>query len=177
MSSYLHQVFNNYCCFDGSHVDKEGCKLLFIELYGRKPNKEEMKLILSLFESNSNGELIGLTFTGFLSCIQMFQKHFQNNLPPNESHNRLSFDCLDLSSKDFVVMNDLRQVMYRYFPTLPSGLSRTIFREFDQDYDDRVSYEDYLLTTKLYVSTFSYIPMASYSIFKVVCGNSFLFRS
>ncbi|KAH8868691.1 hypothetical protein KSF78_0004090 [Schistosoma japonicum] len=148
MSSYLRQVFNSYCCSNGSHVDKEGFKLLFIELYGRKPNREEMKLVLSLFESNSNGDLIGLTFTGFLSCIQMFQKHFRDNPPPNESNNRLLFDCLDLSSKDFVVMNDLRQTVCRYFPALPSGLSRTVFREFDQDYDDRVSYEDYLFTTK-----------------------------
>uniref|UniRef100_A0A094ZZN7 EF-hand domain-containing protein n=1 Tax=Schistosoma haematobium TaxID=6185 RepID=A0A094ZZN7_SCHHA len=84
MSSFLHKVFSNYSCSDGFYVDREGCKTLFIELYGRKPNKEEMKCILSFFESNPDGEAIGLTFSG----------------------------------------------------------------EFDQDCDGRVSYEDYLHTTK-----------------------------
>ncbi|CAH8660342.1 unnamed protein product [Schistosoma bovis] len=148
MSSFLHKVFSNYSCSDGFYVDREGCKTLFIELYGRKPNKEEMKCILSFFESNPDGEPIGLTFSGFLSSIQMLQKHFQNNLPHIDKHNRLSFDCLDLDSKDFVMINDLHKIWSRYLPSLPSGLLRTIFREFDQDCDGRVSYEDYLHTTK-----------------------------
>ncbi|CAH8678367.1 unnamed protein product [Schistosoma rodhaini] len=147
MSSFFRKVFSNYSCPDGLYVDKEGCKLLFIELYGRKPNKEEMKCILSFSESNINGEPIGITFSGFLSSVQMLQKHFQN-LPHIDEHNRLSFDCLDLNSRDFVTINDLHKIWSRYLPSLPSGLLRTIFREFDQDCDGRVSYEDYLHTTK-----------------------------
>ncbi|CAH8582583.1 unnamed protein product [Schistosoma turkestanicum] len=148
MSNFLHKVFSNYSSSDGRYLDKEGFKLLFIELYGRKPSKEEIKCISSFLESNLNGEPIGLTFSGFLYSIQMLQKRSQNNLHCGDKHDRLLFDCLDLNSKEFITINDLHQICGRYKPSLPSGLLQTIFREFDQDCDGRISYEDYLHITK-----------------------------
>ncbi|CAH8640363.1 unnamed protein product [Heterobilharzia americana] len=147
MSSFIHRVFNNYCCCDGLYLDKEGCKLLFIELCGRKPNKQEMELLISSFDAYFKGEPVGLTFYGLLSSIQILKQNFQIDLSHSEKQKRLYFDSLDLRSKNFVTMRDLCQVSSRYLPALKSGLFRTVFKEFDRECDDRVSYEDYLVTT------------------------------
>ncbi|CAH8872591.1 unnamed protein product [Trichobilharzia szidati] len=148
MSNLIHRVFSNYS-FDGQFLDKEGCKLLFIELYGRKPNKEEMQLLTSSFDVNSKGEHVGVTFNGILSSIQLFQRNFAKNALHNEEQKRLSFDCLDLNSKDFVMMDDLYQLSNRHIPALPTALFRVVFREFDEDCDKRVSYEDYRVAAGL----------------------------